>query len=78
MMFDNFWLIVGQLLVLSFVLLFAISLIGVPIVALMNSYANNKHKNEAEQAILISSLLSKAELDEEYTVEDFLKDSKKD
>lgn len=74
-MFDNFWLIIGQLLILTIVVFFIIAFLGMASVTIINSYQNNKSKNEKETYLLVAKLFQ--DTDTPYTIEDFLKDSKK-
>jgi hypothetical protein len=74
-MFDNFWLVIGQLLILTGVVFFIIAFLGMAIVTVLNSYQNNKSKNEKETYVLVAKLFQ--ESDTPYTIEDFLKDTKK-
>lgn len=74
-MFDNFQIIVWQLLVLTAVVFFIIVFLGMALVTIINSYQNNKSKNEKETYVLVAKLFKDADMP--YTVEDFLKDTKK-
>jgi len=76
-MIDNYWVILLQVLGLSFVGTFVISFIGIPIVTLMNNYQNNKKKLENEHAFFIAKLVKDMN-SEQYTVEDFLRETRKD
>lgn len=75
-MIENYWIVLLQILGLSVTGLFAISFLGMPIVTLMNNYQNNKMKLQNEHAFVVAKLVKDMN-DEQYTVEDFLRETKK-
>ena len=75
-MFENFWMLLAQIIVASFVLMFAISFLLTPIFILFNSYKEKREKAELTSIILMRNLL-KPQDNSEFTIEDFLKETKK-
>lgn len=75
-MFENFWMILAQIMVASFVLMFAISFLLAPIFILLNNYKEKREKAELTTIILMRNLLQPQD-NSEFTIEDFLKETKK-
>lgn len=74
-MLDNFWMIAAQIIILSFVLMFAVSFLLAPVFVLLNNYKEKREKAELASIILMRNLLQ-PQTDKEFTVEDFLKATK--
>jgi hypothetical protein len=74
-MIDNFWMLLAQVMVASFVLMFAISFLLMPLFVLLNNYKENREKAELTTIILMRNLLQ-PQNDSEFTIEDFLKATK--
>lgn len=75
-MIENYWIVLLQILGLSITGLFAITFIGMPILTLMNKYQDNKMKLQNEHAFIIAKLVKDMN-NEQYTVEDFLRETRK-
>ncbi len=75
-MFDNFWMLLAQIMVASFVLMFAICFLLAPVFILLNSYKEKREKAELTTIILMRNLLQPQD-NSEFTIEDFLKETKK-
>ncbi len=69
-------MLLAQIIVASFVLMFAISFLLTPIFILFNSYKEKREKAELTSIILMRNLL-KPQDNSEFTIEDFLKETKK-
>ena len=75
-MFDNFWMIVAQTIVFSFVLMFAVSFLLAPFFVLVNNYKEKREEAELATIILMRNLLQPKD-SSEYTIEDFFKETKR-
>jgi len=74
-MLDNFWMLLAQIIVASFVLMFAISFLLMPIFVLLNNYKEKREKAEMATIILLKQLTQENQ-DKDFTMEDFLKATK--
>ena len=74
-MLDNFWMLLAQIIVASFVLMFAISFLLMPVFVLLNNYKEKREKAEMATIILLKQL-TKENQDKDFTMEDFLKATK--
>jgi len=74
-MLDNFWMLLAQIMVASFVLMFAISFLLMPVFVLLNNYKEKREKAEMATIILIKQLTQENQ-DKDFTMEDFLKATK--
>lgn len=72
-MIDNFWLVASQILVLSFVSMFAISFILAPFFIFLGTYKEKREKATLVAMIMVHQLQNS---NSELTVEDFLRESK--
>ncbi len=73
-MIDNFWVVASQIIVMSFVLMFSISFILAPFFILLSNY---KEKREKATLVAMTMIHQLQNSDTPYTLEDFMKDSKK-
>ena len=73
-MIENYWMVLAQLFVASFVLLFALTFIFAPFFMLLNNYKEKREKSEQTTIVLMHNLAKQQE--EEYTLTQFLNDSK--
>ena len=74
-MLDNFWMLLAQIMVASFVLMFAISFLLMPIFVLLNNYKEKREKADMATIILLKQLTQENQ-DKDFTMEDFLKATK--
>jgi hypothetical protein len=74
-MLDNFWMLLAQIMVASFVLMFAISFLLMPVFVLLNNYKEKREKSEMATIILLKQLTQENQ-DKDFTMEDFLKATK--
>jgi hypothetical protein len=74
-MLDNFWMLLAQIMVASFVLMFAISFLLMPVFVLLNNYKEKREKAEMATIILLRQLTQENQ-DKDFTMEDFLKATK--
>jgi|GEM_PF-5800875 hypothetical protein len=74
-MLDNFWMLLAQIMVASFVLMFAISFLLMPVFVLLNNYKEKREKAEMATIILLKQLTQENQ-DKDFTMEDFLKATK--
>lgn len=74
-MLDNFWMLLAQIMVASFVSMFAISFLLMPVFVLLNNYKEKREKAEMATIILIKQLTQENQ-DKDFTMEDFLKATK--
>jgi hypothetical protein len=74
-MLDNFWMLLAQIMVASFVLMFAISFLMMPVFVLLNNYKEKREKAEMATIILLKQLTQENQ-DKDFTMEDFLKATK--
>ncbi len=74
-MLDNFWMLLAQIIVASFVSMFAISFLLMPVFVLLNNYKEKREKAEMATIILIKQLTQENQ-DKDFTMEDFLKATK--
>jgi len=74
-MLDNFWMLLAQVMVASFVLMFAISFLLMPVFVLLNNYKEKREKAEMATIILLKQLTQENQ-DKDFTMEDFLKATK--
>ena len=74
-MLDNFWMLLAQIMVASFVLMFAISFLLMPVFVLLNNYKEKREKSEMAKIILLKQLTQENQ-DKDFTMEDFLKATK--
>jgi hypothetical protein len=74
-MIDNFWMLLAQVMVASFVLMFAISFLLMPVFVLLNNYKEKREKAEMATIILLKQLTQENQ-DKDFTMEDFLKATK--
>ena len=74
-MIDNFWMLLAQVMVASFVLMFAISFLLMPVFVLLNNYKEKREKSEMATIILLKQLTQENQ-DKDFTMEDFLKATK--
>ena len=74
-MLDNFWMLLAQIMVASFVLMFAISFFLMPVFVLLNNYKEKREKAEMATIILLKQLTQENQ-DKDFTMEDFLKATK--
>jgi cbb3-type cytochrome oxidase subunit 3 len=74
-MLDNFWMLLAQIIVASFVLMFAISFLLMPVFVLLNNYKEKREKAEMATIILLKQLTQENQ-DKDFTMEDFLKATK--
>ena len=72
-MIDNFWLVASQILVLSFVSMFAISFIIAPFFIFLGTY---KEKREKATLVAMAMVHQLQNSNSELTVEDFLRETK--
>lgn len=73
-MIENYWMILAQIFVASFVLLFSLTFIFAPFFMLLNNYKEKREKSEQTTIVLMHNLAKQQE--EEYTLTQFLNDSK--
>jgi hypothetical protein len=74
-MLDNFWMLLAQIMVASFVLMFAISFLLMPVFVLLNNYKEKREKAEMATIILLKQLTQENQ-NKDFTMEDFLKATK--
>jgi len=74
-MIENYWMILAQIFVASFVLLFALTFVLAPIFMLLNNYKEKREKAEQTTIVLMHNLTRQQE--DLYTVDDFIKDTKR-
>jgi hypothetical protein len=74
-MLDNFWMLLAQIMVASFVLMFAISFLLMPVFVLLNNYKEKREKADMATIILLKQLTQENQ-DKDFTMEDFLKATK--
>jgi len=74
-MLDNFWMLLAQIMVASFVLMFAISFLLMPFFVFFNNYKEKREKAEMATIILLKQLTQENQ-DKDFTMEDFLKATK--
>jgi hypothetical protein len=74
-MLENFWMLLAQIMVASFVLMFAISFLLMPVFVLLNNYKEKREKAEMATIILLKQLTQENQ-DKDFTMEDFLKATK--
>ena len=74
-MLDNFWMLLAQIMVASFVLMFAISFLLMPVFVLLNNYKEKREKAEMATIILLKQLTQENQ-DKDFTMDDFLKATK--
>jgi len=74
-MLNNFWMLLAQIMVASFVLMFAISFLLMPVFVLLNNYKEKREKAEMATIILLKQLTQENQ-DKDFTMEDFLKATK--
>ena len=74
-MLDNFWMLLAQIMVASFVAMFAISFLLMPVFVLLNNYKEKREKAEMATIILLKQLTQENQ-DKDFTMEDFLKATK--
>lgn len=72
-MIDNFWLVASQILVLSFVSMFAISFILAPFFIFLGTYKEKREKATLVAMTMVHQLQNNGG---QFTVEDFLRESK--
>jgi len=73
-MIENYWMILAQVFVASFVLLFALTFIFAPFFMLLNNYTEKREKSEQTTIVLMHNLAKQQ--DEDYTLAQFLNESK--
>jgi hypothetical protein len=73
-MIENYWMVLAQLFVASFVLLFALTFIFAPFFMLLNNYKEKREKSEQTTIVLMHNLAKQQE--DEYTLTQFLNESK--
>jgi len=73
-MIENYWMILAQVFVASFVLLFALTFIFAPFFMLLNNYKEKREKSEQTTIVLMHNLAKQQ--DEDYTLAQFLNESK--
>jgi hypothetical protein len=73
-MIENYWMILAQLFVASFVLLFALTFIFAPFFMLLNNYKEKREKAEQTTIVLLHNLAKEQE--DTYTLTQFLNESK--
>jgi len=73
-MIENYWIILAQVFVASFVLLFALTFIFAPFFMLLNNYKEKREKSEQTTIVLMHNLAKQQ--DEDYTLAQFLNESK--
>jgi len=74
-MLDNFWMLLAQIIIASFVSMFAISFLLMPVFVLLNNYKEKREKAEMATIILLKQLTQENQ-DKDFTMEDFLKATK--
>jgi len=73
-MIENYWMILAQIFVASFVLLFSLTFIFAPFFMLLNNYKEKREKSEQTTIVLMHNLAKQQE--DEYTLTQFLNESK--
>jgi hypothetical protein len=68
-------MLLAQIMVASFVLMFAISFLLMPVFVLLNNYKEKREKAEMATIILLKQLTQENQ-DKDFTMEDFLKATK--
>lgn len=76
-MIVNYWLLLIQILGLSFIGIFVITFIGLPILTLVNKYHEHRMKLQNEHAFIVAKLVQDMN-SEKFTVEDFLRETRRD
>lgn len=74
-MIDNYWMILAQLFVASFVALFGLTFIFAPFFMLLNNYKEKREKAEQTTIVLLHNLAKEQE--DNYTLTQFLNESKR-
>ena len=73
-MIENFWLVASQVLVLSFVSMFAISFIIAPFFIFLGTYKEKREKATLVAMAMVQQLQRKSE---DFTMEHFIRETKK-
>jgi len=71
---ENFWLVASQIIVLSFVAMFAISFILAPFFIFLGTY---KEKREKATLVAMTMVHQLQKSNEEFTMDDFIRETKK-